>query len=148
MDLSVNEDTLILTTDNNQIVKVGVNLERLTEPDFLTYDFLIFPFHSRQVCGLDICIKKNLVATCSLDKTIKIWSYASTSGFNLDINHEEDHQAYALAFHPSGFHIVVGFNSHISLMNVFQGTLHKYKQIEVKGCKEIQFSHGGHLFAC
>jgi WD40 repeat protein len=148
IDLSSSEDTILLTTDNNQIIKVNANLERLSEPDFLSYDFLIFPFHSRQVCGLDICLKKQLVATCSLDKTIKVWSHSTTNGFNLDINHEEEHQAYALAFHPSGFHLVVGFNQHISLMNIFQNTLHKYKQIEVKGCKEIQFSHGGHLFAC
>jgi len=91
------------------------------------YDFLMYPFHSRQICGLDICIKKNIIATCSLDKTIKIWSYSEQYGFNLDINHEEEHQAYALALHPSGFHLVVGFNSHISLMNIFNGTLAKYK---------------------
>lgn len=73
MDLSSSEDTIILTTDNQQLIKVSANLERLSEPDFLHYDFLVCPFHSRQISGLDICIKKNLVATCSLDKTIKIW---------------------------------------------------------------------------
>jgi len=71
------------------------------------------------VTGLDVCIKKNLVATCSLDKTIKVWSYNSSGGFNLDINHEEEHQGYSLALHPSGLHLVVGFNTHISLMNIF-----------------------------
>ena len=89
--LSSNEDTILLTTDNNQIVRVNANLERLSEPDFLSYSFLIFPFHSQQVTGLDVCIKKNLVATCSLDKTIKVWSYSTSHGFNLDINHEEEH---------------------------------------------------------
>jgi WD40 repeat protein len=125
--LSSNEDTILLTTDNNQIVRVNANLERLSEPDFLSYSFLIFPFHSQQVTGLDVCIKKNLVATCSLDKTIKVWSYSTSHGFNLDINHEEEHQGYSLALHPSGLHLVVGFNTHISLMNLFQNTLHKYK---------------------
>ena len=77
---------------------------------------------------MDICIKKNIIATCSLDKTIKIWSFNSQANeFKLEINQEEEHQAYALALHPSGFHLVVGFNSHISLMNIFNKTLAKYK---------------------
>ena len=75
IDLSSDEGIIILTTDNNQLIKVTANLERLSEPDLLVYDFLMFPFHSRQICGLDICIKKKIIATCSLDKTIKIWSY-------------------------------------------------------------------------
>ena len=75
LDLNSSEDTIILTTDNQQLIKVTVNLERLSEPDILHYDFLICPFHSQKIQGMDICIKKNLIATCSLDKTIKIWSY-------------------------------------------------------------------------
>jgi hypothetical protein len=47
IDLSSNEDVIVLTTDNQQIIKVTANLERLSEPDLLSYDFLICPFHSR-----------------------------------------------------------------------------------------------------
>ena len=32
-------------------------------------------FHSDTITGLDVCICKSLIATCSLDKTIKIWNY-------------------------------------------------------------------------
>lgn len=32
-------------------------------------------------------------------------------------------------------------------MNVFQKTLKQYKEIHIKECIEIKFSHGGHLFA-
>jgi len=27
------------------------------------------------VTGLDTCIRKQLIATCSLDKTVRIWNY-------------------------------------------------------------------------
>ena len=54
----------------------------------------------------------------------------------------------SVAFHPSGFHIVVGFAEKIRMMNLFQDSLKEYKTIPIKSCREIAFSHGGHLFAC
>lgn len=62
--------------------------------------------------------------------------------------------ALCVAFHPSGFHIVVGFFDKIQMMNVFKNSVEPYptdnggKEINVKQCREIVFSHGGHLFAC
>ncbi|MEE4248468.1 MAG: hypothetical protein V2I33_24065, partial [Kangiellaceae bacterium] len=32
-------------------------------------------------------------------------------------------------------------------MNVFQNQLEVYKEIPIKACKEVVFSHGGHMFA-
>lgn len=34
------------------------------------------------------------------------------------------------------------------MMNILDDKLDMYKEIQIAGCKEIQFSHGGHLFAC
>jgi WD40 repeat protein len=33
------------------------------------------------------------------------------------------------------------------MMNVFQNSLKRYDDIPIKSCREIKFSHGGHLFA-
>lgn len=71
--LSSTEDILLFTTENNQIMKVNVNLERPS--DDAKYEYLIYPFHSRAIHGMDICIKKTLVGTCSIDKTVRIWNY-------------------------------------------------------------------------
>lgn len=71
--LSSTEDVLLFTTENNQIMKVNVNLERPS--DDAKYEYLIFPFHSRAIHGMDICIKKYLVGTCSIDKSVRIWNY-------------------------------------------------------------------------
>lgn len=57
-------------------------------------------------------------------------------------------EAYSVAFHPTGFHIVVGFTDRIRMMNVFKDSLKPFQTIGIKGCREIRFSHGGHLFAC
>ena len=72
--ISSSEDTLIFTTEYNQIMKVPINIERPS--DDAKYEYLIYPFHSRAIHGMDVCIKKHLVGTCSSDKTVRIWNYS------------------------------------------------------------------------
>lgn len=76
VDISQAEDTIIFSTDSKQLVKLSINLENKT--DDIKYEYLVFPFHSRSIDGMDVCIKKNLVATCSMDKSVKIWSYSTS----------------------------------------------------------------------
>jgi hypothetical protein len=83
-----------------------------------------------------------------MDKTVKVWSYKPQTGFNLEVDQGFAEEAYCVAFHPSGFHLVVGFADRIRMMNVFEKTLLPYKDIPIKQCREIVFSHGGHLLAC
>jgi len=89
IDLSTTEDTVIFSTDNSQLFKMSINLERPT--DEVDYDYLVHSFHSRPINGMDVCVKKPFIATCSSDRTVKIWSYRSSggsslSGFNLEVD--------------------------------------------------------------
>ena len=75
----------------------------------------------------------------------------------LELVKEFEDEACTVAFHPSGFHIIAAFNDKILMLNIFENDLVPFKEIHIKvafiiikikqGCKEIQFSHGGHLFA-
>ncbi len=85
MDLSSDEDQLIFTTDQNQIYKMAISLVDTKNVE-AAYEYMVHQFHSRLIQGMDVCIKKNLVVTCSADKTVKIWSYHPTMGFTLEIN--------------------------------------------------------------
>ena len=147
MDISHDEDQLIFTTDQNQIYKMGISLVDTKNVE-TAYEYLVHQFHSRLIQGMDVCIKKNLVVTCSADKTVKIWSYHPTMGFNLEINESYTEETLSVAFHPAGFQIVVGFYDRVRMMNVFQDSIQQYKELPYKGCREIVFSNGGHLFAC
>ena len=102
------------------------------------------PFHTDQITGIDVCIRKPLVATCSIDKTIRIWNFAEST---LEFMKEFEDEANAIAFHPSGLHLVVAFNEKILMLNIFENDFAPFKEIHIKGCREIKFSHGGHLFA-
>ena len=139
LDISSQEDTIIFSTDTKQLIKLSINMENKT--DDIKYEHLLFQFHSRSVDGMDVCIKKNLVATCSMDKTVKIWSYSSAQGLQLEINQSFNDEAFCIAFHPSGFHVVVGFADGIRMMNIFKKSLDTFKTItSVKNCREICFS--------
>ena len=115
--------------------------------DEVDYSYLVMPFHTRAINCMDSCIKKPFIATTSIDRTVKVWSYTAQNGFALEIDQLFKEEPYNVAFHPSGFHIVVAFNERIRMMNLYEKTLLPYKDIQIKQCREIKFSHGGHLFA-
>lgn len=140
---------LVFSTSERQLIKMSISVDRPN--DDVSYEYLVYPFHSRAIEGMDVCVKKQLVATCSSDRTVKIWSYTlgANCEFKLEINQVfENDEAKSLAFHPSGFHLVVGFTDKLKMLNIFQNRLEAYKEISIKNCNEIVFSHGGHLFAC
>lgn len=136
------EDTVYFTLENHQLMKLSIALDGTDESE--KFEHLICDFHSASVTGLDICIRKQLIVTCSKDQFVKIWNYATKI---LEISHPLGEECIAVAFHPSGFHIAVALPDKIYLMNVFPSSLEQFKNIPLKQCYEIQFANGGHLFA-
>jgi cilia- and flagella-associated protein 57 len=145
MTLSSAETSLVFTTDSNQIMRTDINMDR--KCDESKYDFVIFPFHSGIINGLDICLKKTLIASCSSDNSVRIWNYQTRT---LEICETYIDEPISVAFHPSGLHLVIGFLDRVRIMNVYARNLKQIPDINInfKGCKEIKFSNGGHLFAC
>lgn len=143
MVITSSEDTVYFILDkSNQLMKLSIALDGTEEPP--KYEHLIYDFHSSSVTGLDVCVRKQLIATCSLDQSVRIWNYATKS---LEIVDYQTDECYAVGFHPSGFHLVVALTDKILIMNIFSSRLEQFKSIPIKGCHEISFAHGGHLFA-
>lgn len=68
------EDWLVVTTENHQMYKLSMSaLDRTT--DDTTWSPMIQYFHQSQITGLDVCIRKQMIVTCGLDKTVRIWNY-------------------------------------------------------------------------
>ena len=78
---------------------------------------------------MDICLRKQLIATCSKDKTIRIWNYATKT---LEICYPANEECYAVAFHPSGFHIIVALGDKIQLFDILSKSLNSIKSILIK----------------
>ena len=48
-----------------------------------SFDYLSCSFHHGSVTGMDVCLRKPIIATCSMDKTIRVWNYENKSVFFL-----------------------------------------------------------------
>ena len=114
----------------------------------MPYHYLVTSFHSRAVVGLNTCLKKQMIATCSVDRSLRLWSHEiRTNRFSLKTCQTFEEEPLALALHPSGFQIIVSTPDHIKMMNILDNKIETYKELPVKSCKVIEFSHGGHYFA-
>ena len=145
---NMNEDQIFAITNSGQLIECRVDLrddhDLQKDPEF---EYVICPFHKSEVTGLDVCIRKQLIATCSKDKTVCIWNYNTMQLETKPTLMGEE--CLAVAFHPSGLHLLVSLKDKINICNVLSREIKISKQpIAHKHCYEISFSHGGQLFAC
>ena len=136
------EDHLIVLMDNMQLLVTPFSSDRPGEDT--TFTHLVSSFHYGTIHGMDVAQRKALLATCGSDKTIRVWNYIDNT---LEVSETFKEESFSVAFHPSGFNLVVGFADRLRIMNVFSKSIVAYKEIPIKACREVRFSHGGHLFA-
>ncbi len=91
-----------------------------------------------------MCVRKPIVATTGLDRSVRVWNYADNTLENCMFFSEE---ALSISLHPSGLHAVVGFADKLRLLNILMDSIRVVKDFPVRGCVECRFSSGGHLFA-
>ncbi|XP_007951295.1 cilia- and flagella-associated protein 57 [Orycteropus afer afer] len=141
---SPSEETLIASTSKNQLYIIAMSLTEISKGEPAHFEYLMYPLHSASITGLATCIRKPLVATCSLDRSVRIWNYETNT---LELYKEYQEEAYTISLHPSGHFIVVGFADKLRIMNLLIDDIRSFKEYSVRGCRECCFSHGGHLFA-
>merc|ERR1719204_2626241 len=168
MSVDPSSQRLLITTGNKQIYCVDIsNLSVSTMPteDHLksgavttksnaissesiqkTISSPLGHFHCGGITGLDICVRKPwLVVTSSEDKSICIWNYLTKK---LEIVKYFNNAIYSVSFHPSGLHLVGGFEDKLKLLNVLMDDIEPYKDFHiVSSCRECRFSNGGLIFA-
>ena len=52
------------------------------------------------------------------------------------------------AIHPSGYYMAASFIDKIRFSHILHDEFKHYKNIEIRNCKLLKFSTGGHLFVC
>lgn len=127
---------LVCITTGKQLLRLGVNRKPQE---------LISNFHSKSVIGMDVCVRKPLVATCSEDNTIRVWNFAEKT---LELKFKSPEiSPLSLAFHPSGLLLAVGCPDKVYIMSVYLDTLKVAQEIPVKQFREVAFSNGGQYLA-
>merc|ERR1719230_1982464 len=143
--LSPSEETLAVTTSTAQLFQLSLlSSDLLKAEEAPVFEPVLTPFHTGAILGMDVCARKPLVVTCGLDKSVRVWNYMEKTCELCKFFNEE---AYSVAFHPSGFHLIVGFSDKLRLMNLLMEDVRQYKDIPIKQCRECRFSNGGQYFA-
>ncbi|DAZ95763.1 TPA: hypothetical protein N0F65_010265 [Lagenidium giganteum] len=113
-------------------------------------DYLLYSFHRpsdsglMHITGMDVCVRKPILVTCGLDKTVRVWNYLDRT---CEVAKQFSEEAHSASCHPSGLYLLVGFADKLRLMNILMDDIRPFKEFAVKACRECQFSTGGHLFA-
>lgn len=144
MTVSPAEETVAIATSSNQLLTFSLSPTDFLKAEEGNVEHALTSFHTGPIFGLDVCVRKPLVVTCGTDKTVRIWNFVDRTQELCKVFNEE---AFSVAFHPSGFHLIVGFADKVRLMNLLMEDFRTYKEIPIKACRETRFSHGGQFFA-
>jgi hypothetical protein len=111
------------------------------------------------ITGIDTCIRKPVFVTSGVDRTIRIWNYlpassgetatTTTGGVthrmadspsadapdltpSLELVQRFSECPVSVAMHPTGLHLLVGFESSLQLMNVLMDSLKLFKEFPIR----------------
>ncbi|NXX21492.1 CFA57 protein, partial [Podargus strigoides] len=141
---SPSEETMVVHTNKNQLYMFTMFSTDLMKEKAAYFVYLNFPLHSASITGLDICVWKPILATCSLDRSVRIWNYKMNT---LELCKEYREEAYTVSLHPTGLFCLVGFSDKLRFISLLYEDMHVFKEFAVRKCRECSFSNGGHLFA-
>lgn len=150
ISVSETEDNLACTLATHQAYQLALANAEMLKVEEMTFDPLVSEFHApgagglATVTGLATCIRKPIVVTTGLDRTVRVWN---TQTFTCDLIKSFPEEAHSVALHPSGLHVLVGFSDKLRLMNILMDDVRAFKEFPIKACRECRFSNGGHLFA-
>ncbi|KAK2543324.1 Cfap57 [Columba livia] len=141
---SPSEKTIVVNTNKNQLYMFTILSTDFMKEKAAYFVYLNYPLHSAPITGLDVCVWKPILATCSLDRSVRIWNYKMNT---LELYKEYREEAYTVSVHPSGLFCLVGFSDKLRFISLLYEDMHVFKEFAVRKCRECSFSNGGHLFA-
>ncbi|NXW07254.1 CFA57 protein, partial [Fregetta grallaria] len=141
---SPSEETMVVNTNKNQLYMFTMLSTDLMKEKAAYFMYMNFPLHSASITGLDICFWKPILATCSLDRSVRIWNYKTNT---LELYKEYWEEAYTVSLHPTGLFCLVGFSDKLRFISLLYEDMHVFKEFALRKCRECSFSNGGHLFA-
>eukprot|EP00698_Gefionella_okellyi_P005561 TRINITY_DN15065_c0_g1_i1.p1 TRINITY_DN15065_c0_g1~~TRINITY_DN15065_c0_g1_i1.p1 ORF type:complete len:1237 (-),score=364.60 TRINITY_DN15065_c0_g1_i1:70-3780(-) len=144
ISVSESEETAVLSFDSRQLATMQLSRIEVAKEEDDLFTVMFGGFHSGPITGLDVCLRRPLVITCSSDKSIRVWNYNTRK---CELLKQFSEEAYCLSVHPLGTYVVAGFADKLRLMNVVIGDITEEHSFNLKGCREVSFSHSGHLFA-
>jgi WD40 repeat protein len=75
MCISPSEETLLAVTNWQQIYQLVFSNIDVGKADHAEFEYMNYSYHHGSVTGVDVCIRKPLAATCSTDRSVRIWNF-------------------------------------------------------------------------
>lgn len=101
--------------------------------------------HTSAILAADMAFERPLVVTIGADATARVWNYLSGKCELVHYFRTED--PISVAFHPSGFQILVSFKDRIRSYNVLIDKIKPYRETVLKNCKCLKYSNGAQYWA-
>ena len=110
----------------------------------------IFPlFPASQHCGVvkDVCFShsRTQIATIGEDRHVRIWHKLSVWTGIIDMKLQAN--PLAVALHPSGFQLAIGFKESFKVFSVLESELEAELDTVAKSCYAVSYSPGGKYLA-
>jgi cilia- and flagella-associated protein 57 len=144
ISLSPAGDVIAVATDKRQIFSANLKDLKRCKEDYYKMKPLFYFDHCTSVHGVDICVRKPLIVTCAADRTIRVWNFYNR---DCEIWKKFPEEPHSVAIHPNGLYLLSGFTDKLKMMHILNDDIKTVRDLPIRGCREVKFSHGGHLFA-
>ena len=151
MSVSPNNESIVCylasaQQKQNQLVRFPLgNVDTLDDGDSHFEPLTPNGLHTDQIVAMDSCVQKPIVVTVATDRTLRSWNYLE---MKCELSYTMTEEPTAVALHPAGLQVAVGFKDRVRMYNILWDTLRAFKELPLKHCKEVSYSHGGHMLAC
>ncbi|KAH8948197.1 hypothetical protein BDL97_11G082700 [Sphagnum fallax] len=143
--LSPAEDVLVCTMANNTLTYLPYQQLYFLSTDSVPKEVVAETYHQAEITGMDICLLKPFVVSCSKDMSVRVWNYVEHC---CEIVKYFPSEALSISLHPTGLYVVVGFPESIKLFNLLVDDLQLWREFPIiKNCVICAFSTGGQYFA-
>lgn len=148
ISISPSQENMVVTTSTNQIYMMELSSADMQSNvvDNNAMKSLLGTPHCGEVTGMDVCLRKPLLATCSStldDYAVKLWNYRDET---CDLSVKFAEMPLSVSIHPTGHLLVVGFADKVRLCNILMDDYKEVRTFPIKGCREVRFCVGGQYF--
>ncbi|CAM9343742.1 unnamed protein product [Lampetra planeri] len=87
---------------------------------------------------------KPLVATSSLDHSVRVWNYKTKV---LELYKDFQEEVYSVSLHPTGLLVLAGFSNKLRLMSLLLDDIRSLREFSVRGCRERASGNVIHIYS-
>lgn len=130
--VSMSEEQYIAGTDSKQLFCGTLSLADLQKSgeQITTMDYLTGGFHSGAITGLSCAVRKPLVATSSIDRTVRVWNYQTNQ---IEFWKDFSEEVFTVSIHPNGHQILAGFGDKLRLLNILIDDFRIVREFPIRG---------------